>query len=62
MADTSNLTNFLEDVADAIREKRGTSSPIPAANFDTEIRSIQTGLDTSDATATSSDILNPKTA
>lgn len=62
MADTSNLTNFLEDVANAIREKRGTSSPIPAANFDTEIRGIQTGLDTSDATATSSDILNPKTA
>lgn len=62
MADTSNLTNFLEDVADAIREKRGTSSPIPAANFDAEIRSIQTGLDTSDATATSNDILYPKTA
>lgn len=42
MADTSNLTNFLEDVADAIRAKKGTEDPIPAANFDTEIASIKT--------------------
>ena len=62
MADTSNLTTFLGDVADAIREKRGTELPIPAANFDTEIRNIQTGIDTSDATATADDILSPKTA
>ena len=62
MADTSNLTNFLEDVADAIREKKGTSDEIPAANFDTEILGITTGSDTSDATAISSDILSPKTA
>ena len=62
MADTSNLTTFLGDVADAIREKRGTELPIPAANFDTEIRNIQTGMDTSDATATADDILYPKTA
>lgn len=62
MADTSNLTNFLGDIADAIREKKGTEEQIPAANFDTEIRSIQGGLDTSDATATVNDIINPKTA
>ena len=62
MADTSNLTTFLGDVADAIREKRGTELPIPAADFDTEIRSITTGSDTSDATATADDILYPKTA
>ena len=62
MADTSNLTTFLGDVADAIREKKGTELPIPAANFDTEIRNIQTGMDTSDATATANDILAPKTA
>ena len=43
MADTSNLTNFLEDVADAIREKKGTQDQIPAENFDTEIKSIETG-------------------
>ena len=62
MADTTNLTNFLGDVADAIRAKKGTEDPIPAANFDTEIASIETGLDTSDATATADDILNPKIA
>ena len=62
MADTSNLTNFLEDVADAIRAKKGTEDPIPAANFDTEIAGIETGSDTSDATATVDDIINPKTA
>ena len=43
MADISNLSNYLKDVADAIREKKGTEDQIPAANFDTEIRSIETG-------------------
>ena len=62
MADISNLSNYLKDVADAIREKRGIEEQIPAANFDTEIRNIQTGIDTSDATAISDDIINPKTA
>lgn len=62
MADTSNLTTFLGDVADAIREKKGTELPIPAADFDTEIRSITTGSDTSDATAVANDIIYPKTA
>ena len=62
MADTSNLSNFLEDVADAIRTKKETTEKIPAANFDTEILGITTGIDTSDATATSDDIVNPKTA
>ena len=62
MADTSNLSNFLEDVADAIRTKKETTEKIPAANFDTEILSITTGMDTSDATATADDIINPKTA
>lgn len=45
MADTSNLTSFLEDIADAIRTKKVSSSEIPAANFDTEILSIETGTD-----------------
>ena len=62
MADTSNLSNFLEDVADAIRTKKETTEKIPAANFDTEILSITTGIDTSDATATPDDILNPVSA
>ena len=62
MADTSNLTNFLEDIADAIRTKKSTTEEIPAANFDTEILSIETGIDTSDATATVNDMTEGKTA
>lgn len=62
MADISNLTNYLTDVADAIREKKGTDAQIPAANFDTEILSISTGLNTWDATATVNDIISGKTA
>ena len=42
MADTSNLSNYLKDLADAIRAKKGTEDTIPAANFDTEIASITT--------------------
>lgn len=42
MADISNLSNYLKDVADAIRAKKGTEDAIPAANFDTEIASITT--------------------
>lgn len=62
MADTSNLTNFLGDIADAIRTKKSTTEEIPAANFDTEILSIETGIDTSDATATVNDMTEGKTA
>ena len=62
MADTSNLSNYLKDVADAIRAKKGTEDTIPAANFDTEIASIETGIDTSDATATANDMAEDKTA
>ena len=63
MADTSNLSNYLRDIADAIREKKGTEEQILAANFDTEILSISTsGIDTSDATAVAKDIAQGKTA
>lgn len=62
MADTSNLTNFLGDIADAIRTKKETTGQIPAAEFDSEILSIETGIDTSDATAKATDIFAPKTA
>lgn len=45
MARTDTLGNFLTDVADAIREKKGTTDTIPASNFDTEIASIESGVD-----------------
>ena len=62
MADISNLSQFLTDVATAIREKKGTEEQIPAVNFDTEIASIETGIDTSDATVTPDDITINKVA
>lgn len=100
MARVNNLTNFLNDVATAIKTKLGDNTSIPAAEFDSKIMEIETGgnyqtksisittngnytqlpdtgydamdqvvisvnvpsLDTSDATATASDILEPKTA
>lgn len=43
MARIDNLTNFLTDIANAIRTKKGTQDPINAVNFDTEIESIEIG-------------------
>ena len=43
MARTTNLTDFLTDVADAIREKKGTQETIQASNFDTEIENLPSG-------------------
>jgi len=40
MARTNSLTNFLTDVADAIKEKKGDPTDIPASNFDTEIMNL----------------------
>ena len=45
MARTNTLGNFLTDVADSIREKKGTTDTILASNFDTEIASIESGVD-----------------
>lgn len=42
MARTDNLTNFLNDVATAIKSKLDDSTAIPASQFDTKIMSIQT--------------------
>ena len=61
MADTSNLSKFLGDVAEAIRTKRETTDKIPAEQFDSEILKIETGTDTSDATVTVNDVIAPKT-
>lgn len=62
MAKNNNLTDFLTDVANAIREKDGTTGTINPQDFSDKIKAIQTGTDTSDATATSADILKDKTA
>lgn len=43
MARIDNLNHFLTDVADAIRNKKGTSGQILAKNFDSEIASISGG-------------------
>ena len=43
MARTTNLTDFLTDVADAIRTKKGTSETIQASDFDTEIENLPSG-------------------
>lgn len=43
MARIDNLSNFLTDVADAIREKKGSSDTILASDFDTEIENLPSG-------------------
>lgn len=40
MARINNLSNFLTDVATAIKNKKGSQTAIPAANFDTEISNL----------------------
>lgn len=62
MAKNNNLKDFVTGVAGAIREKKGTTELINPQDFESEIRTIQTGVDTSDATATADDIRLDKTA
>ena len=52
----------LIDIADAIRSKTGETTSMKAKDMADSISSISTGTDTSDATATASDILSGKTA
>lgn len=56
------LSEFLTGIANAIRTKKGSSGVIPAPRFAEEILGIQTGIDTSDATAQAGDLLAGKTA
>lgn len=51
MARTNNLTNFLTDVATAIKTKKGDDTPIPASDFDTEIIDLPSGGGTHDWSA-----------
>lgn len=48
MARTDNLSNYLEDVASAIKEKKGDNSPINASEFDNEIENLPSGEDVSE--------------
>ena len=43
MARTDTLTNFLTDVAAAIKTKKGNETDIPATDFDTEILNLKSG-------------------
>ena len=62
MAKNDNLKDFLTDLAEGIRAKKGTTEPINPQNFRAEIESIETGTDTTDATASENDILAGKVA
>lgn len=44
MSKENNLSDFLTDVADAIRVKKGTTDVINAQDFSSEIASIETGI------------------
>lgn len=44
MAKTDNLQDYLKDIADTIRTKKGTSGAINAQNFSSEIESIETNI------------------
>lgn len=44
MSKENNLTDFLMDVADAIREKKGTAEKINPQNFSDEIKGIKTSM------------------
>ena len=39
----TQLSSFLTNIANSIRNKKSTTEPIPATNFATEIDSIETG-------------------
>ena len=50
MARTDTLGNFLTDVADAIKIKKGDDTPILASEFDTEITNLPSGGSSQDWT------------
>lgn len=64
MAKNNNLQDFIVDLSEGIKQKKGypASQKINPQDFRSEIASIQTGDDTSDATATYYDVLKGKTA
>ena len=58
MAKDNNLTDFMIDIADAIRAKKGTTNKINPQNFSAEISSIEGGGSSSDTTV--DDLLSNK--
>lgn len=56
------LTELFTNIANAIRGKDGTTATIAPTDFASRISAIETGVDTSDATATASDMANGVTA
>ena len=58
----TTLKQLMVDIGDSIRFKQENDKKIIPYDFPEEIRAIEGGLDTSDATATSEDILNGKIA
>lgn len=58
----SYLEDRLQEIADAIKEMTNDDGMIPALEFADRIREIQTGYNTSDATATAEDIKDRKIA
>ena len=62
MASELNLDSVFNDIANSIRAKKRTSNTIQPINMSSEIDSIELGTNTTDANATSSDILLNKTA
>lgn len=52
MAKNNNLTDFLTDLADGIRAKKGTTGTINPQNFRSEIASIETAKPTQTKTVT----------
>ena len=60
MAKNNNLTDFLTDVADAIRAKKGTSGKINPQDFSAEIASIETGGGGGSGTGGTAQTVQPK--
>ena len=56
------LTDKLTAIADAIRAKNGGTDKLTLAQMPEKIAAIQTGTDTSDATAAAGDVRKGKTA
>lgn len=54
--------SWVEDLTNAIREKEESTEKISGPDIPNRVRLIETGVDTTDATATSKDILLGKTA